>query len=121
VPPLRFLLAHTQGFLIGCLGLRRLSERPVQVGLRGVEPLFLVAFPDQASVILRAPFADGELKGTGYFSGQPSAVRENRLTLAFLNAPAGAPAALAAWISPVRHSEIIPLLDVCLGHPTSGC
>jgi len=49
VPPLRFLLAHTQGFLIGCLGLRRLSETPVQVGLRGVEPLFLVAFPDQAS------------------------------------------------------------------------
>src|SRR5437016_1464398 len=26
IPPLRFLLAHTQGFSIGCLGLRRLSE-----------------------------------------------------------------------------------------------
>jgi len=47
------LLAHTQGFSIGCLGLRRLSETPVQVGLRGVEPLvagefsFLIKVLDQ--------------------------------------------------------------------------
>jgi hypothetical protein len=53
IPPLRFLLAHTRGFSIGCLGLRRLSETPVQVGQRGVEPLvagefsFLVEVLDQ--------------------------------------------------------------------------
>jgi len=41
-------------------------------------------------------------------------VRENRVTLAFLNAPAGSPASLAAFDFPARHSEILMLLGNCL-------